>query len=262
MGSDGSEFSEGAVREAIAWARRHGCRLVAVCTAQVGLGQLEYAPEVVESLDRAAREACEAVGRRAAAEGVVCETVVHESEEPHRHIVAAAERHGAQAIVVGRRGRRGLTKMLMGSVTALTIGHAPCGVFVVPRAGRLLGRRVLVATDGSAHSEKTAREAIALAKRTGGTIVACAIAHGRVDTQMAQAYVDQVKALADAEGVAVEAVTGEGTPYVEILEAARAQDADLVAIGSHGHTGLFQLMMGSVADRVIRLTDRSVMVVR
>jgi len=47
------------------------------------------------------------------------------------HIVAEARRVGADVIILGRRGRKGIKRLLMGSVTANVIGRSPCSVLVV-----------------------------------------------------------------------------------------------------------------------------------
>ena len=74
------------------------------------------------------------VKSRASKENVECETIVHEGEEPFRYIVDEADRRKAEMIFMGRYGRTGLKRLLMGSVTAKTIGHSTCKVMVVPEA--------------------------------------------------------------------------------------------------------------------------------
>jgi hypothetical protein len=262
VATDGSEYSEGAVREAIQWSQQYGSTLHVVCTAQVTLGQLQYAAEVVSEIDKAARQACEAVKSRAKAAGVKCESIVHEGEEPYEHIVSEAQRLKADAIIIGRRGRRGLMKLLMGSVTHLVIGHAPCNVFVVPRPGNLTAKRLLVATDGSEYSEKAAMQAISLAKRTKGSIITCSVAHGGIDADMANENVTWIYNLASSEGIDVETVICHGTAYLEIIDAAKAHNADMIVVGSHGRSGITNLLMGSVSERVVGMSDRTVMIVR
>ena len=261
VASDGSEFSEGAVREAIQWSRQYGSTIHAVCTAQVTLGQLQYAAEVVSEIDKAARQACETIKSRAQAEGVNCEAIVHEGEEPYEHIVGEAERLHADAIIIGRRGRRGLLKLLMGSVTHLVIGHSPCKVFVVPRAGKLTAKRLLVATDGSEFSEKAAKEAISLAKLTKASIIACCVVHGGIDDNTANDNVARIKEMANGEDIDVETVVNHGAAYQEITDAAKSHDADMIVMGTHGLAGLKKLLMGSITERVVGMSDRTVMVV-
>lgn len=60
-------------------------------------------------------------------------------------------------------------------------------------------------------------------------------------------------ARAGKAGVRATAVLREGTPWSEIVQAARAPKVDLIVIGTHGRTGLSRLLLGSVAGRVVGL---------
>ena len=53
-----------------------------------------------------------------------------------------------------------------------------------------------------------------------------------------------------------------GTPFAEIVRHARENEADLIVMGSHGRTGIEHLMIGSVAEHVVRKATCSVLVVR
>lgn len=53
-----------------------------------------------------------------------------------------------------------------------------------------------------------------------------------------------------------------GQPFLEIIRYARAQQIDLIVIGSHGRSGLAHVLMGSVAERVVRKADSPVLTVR
>jgi len=53
-----------------------------------------------------------------------------------------------------------------------------------------------------------------------------------------------------------------GSPYQEIVDLATDERADLVAMGTHGRSGMSRLLLGSVADRVIRLAPCPVLTVR
>jgi universal stress protein A len=62
--------------------------------------------------------------------------------------------------------------------------------------------------------------------------------------------------------VAVDKAVQHGKTSVEICEAAKAAQADLIVIGSHGRTGLSHVLIGSVAETVVRHADCPVLVVR
>lgn len=54
----------------------------------------------------------------------------------------------------------------------------------------------------------------------------------------------------------------EGTPFEEIVRFARDKDIDLIVMGTHGHTGLAHLFLGSVAEKVVRRAPCPVLTVR
>ena len=65
-----------------------------------------------------------------------------------------------------------------------------------------------------------------------------------------------------SQGVKVHAVFKEGNPFLEILKAAGEIQADLIVMGTHGRTGLAHVLMGSVAERVVRKAPCPVLTVR
>lgn len=148
----------------------------------------------------------------------------------------------------------------MGSVTARVIGHAPCDVLVVPRDAKVECDRILVATDGSSYADAAAREAIAMAKKCGGSLAAISVATSDSEIQLAEQNVNNVSSQAAAEGITAETRTAVGRDYVEIVAAAKDFNADLIVVGCHGRTGLAQLLMGSVTERVIGLSPAAVLV--
>ena len=64
------------------------------------------------------------------------------------------------------------------------------------------------------------------------------------------------------EGVKVYPIFKEGVPFREIPEAAKEVGADLIVLGTHGRTGLERMMMGSVAERVVRGAPCPIFLVR
>ncbi len=56
--------------------------------------------------------------------------------------------------------------------------------------------------------------------------------------------------------------TADGAPFVEIIRYAKEQEIDLIVIGTHGRTGLAHMMLGSVAEKVVRKAPCPVLTVR
>lgn len=260
--TDGSEFSEGAVREAINLAKTCSSKLIAVSVIEINPEYEAIAPQLVEKEEKEAKEHLESVKARALKEGVDCEIIAHQGEEPYRYIVEEAERNKADMIVMGRRGRTGLKRLMMGSETARTIGHAPCNVLVVPRAAKLEFKNILIATDGSKHSDAAATEAVGIAKRCGSSLIALSVIYSDVDKKCAEENIKKIKGLAEKEGVKVDALIAEGRPFEVVVNTAKNKNADAIVIGSHGRTALARLLMGSVTERVIGTAECAVLVVK
>jgi nucleotide-binding universal stress UspA family protein len=159
LATDGSEFSEGAVRLALAMAPKCGAKLTVMT---IVLSNPEYdtiAPQLAEAAEQKARAIIDDVRRRAEAAGVSFEPIIRHGQEPAREIVEQAEAMNADVIIMGRRGRRGLARMMVGDATARVCGQARCSVLVAPRNAQMWSKRVLVATDGSRYSDAAAEAA-------------------------------------------------------------------------------------------------------
>jgi nucleotide-binding universal stress UspA family protein len=281
VSTDGSEQSDGAIREAIRLAKGCSSLLYAVSVVETNPEYEALAPGLVEKAGIKAKEHLDSVKGRALAEGVSCSTLIRHGEEPYKLIVEEAEGKGADLIVMGRRGRRGLKRAVMGSVTASVIGHAGCNVLVVPKEAELGFRRLLVATDGSRWSEAAAAAALGLARSSGSSVTIISvvpsesaepldIVHSGMQRELiaekelgaAEKNARRIRELAEKEGVKARAYVMAGRPFEAILGAAEEDHADLIVMGSHGRTGLEKLLMGSVTERVITLSGRAVLVVK
>ena len=263
LATDRSAFSEGAVREAINFAVKCSSRLYVMSVLETNPQYETIGADVYEKEETEALKYLESVKARALQAGVYsCEAVLHYGEEPYRLIVNEAVEKKVDMIIIGRRGRGGLMKVLMGQVAAKVIGHAPCKVLVVPRAAKIEYKNILVATDGSAHSVAAASEAIGIAKRCGSAVIALSTAYTEGDLEEAKANVDKVVDMAREEGVPIEAITPMGRSHNVIVETAGGRGVDLIVMGTYGKTGIKRLLMGSSTERVIGHAGCAVLVVR
>lgn len=281
LSTDGSDFSDGAVRESISLAKTCSSRIFAISVVETNPEYETLAPQLVEKEIEKARSYLETVKEKAAREHVTCDTIVRQGEDSYRYVVEEAEKRGAEMIIMGRRGRTGLKRLMMGSVTAKVIGHSPCNVLVVPRAARVEMKNILVATDGSRHSEAAAIEAIGIARRCGAKLSVISvvpseaaspfdIVHSEMQRDMitekeqkaAECNIRDIRDIAQKEGIEFEGLVREGKPYEAIIAAAGEKHIDLIVVGSHGRTGFEKLLMGSVTERVIGLSPCAILVVK
>ncbi len=130
LATDGSVVSQDAVEHAIELAKEHGSKLIAVTVVYTNDEFLALAPHTVHEMIEKGRSIVDRVRQQAEQAGVSVEAVVKEGT-PHVAITKLAEESGADVIVMGSHGRKGLGKLLMGSVTGRTIGYSQCPVLVV-----------------------------------------------------------------------------------------------------------------------------------
>ncbi|HUO77890.1 MAG TPA: universal stress protein, partial [Thermodesulfovibrionales bacterium] len=204
----------------------------------------------------------ESVKTKALQEGLSCQSMLLYGDEPYQLIVDTAAEKMVDMIIIGRHGRTGLMKVLMGSVATKVIGHSRCKVLVVPKAARIEYRNILLASDGSEHSIAAASEAIGIAKRCGSNIIALSVAHSEAELKEAKTNVSRVIEMAQKDGIPAEALTPIGKPYDVIIETAGGRAVDLIVMGAYGKTGLRKVFMGSTTEKVIGHTACAVLVVK
>ncbi len=263
VASDDSEYSRGALTTADALAQTLNAELLVVAVAVVNPEYATAVPELraaaLEKATRAAERGLEQTHSSKRGKLIV------EADDPYRGIVEIAEETRADLIAIGRRGKRGLARDLIGDATAKVIGHASAPVLVCPRGARFADGPLLAATDGSRHGDAAAWFAGKLAERLGRElIVVSAVLPDQTDARRREAVaaVERVETAFQGTLPKVRGIVASGRAHEAILEAMRQHEAALVVIGSHGRTGIERLLMGSVAERVIGFADRPVLVVR
>jgi nucleotide-binding universal stress UspA family protein len=138
--------------------------------------------------------------------------------------------------------------------------------------------RVLVATDGSPASERAIREALDLAVANDASVHVLyvldttsfapvsgeATLDGMADILESEGEdaLDAVAEQAAARGLTVERALVEGRPSAEIAGYAERADCDVIVMGTHGRGGLDRLLLGSVAEKVVRTASVPVLTVR
>ncbi len=289
LATDFSDASEEATRTAHAIAARDHA-VLGIChvipepmpaNAQIPAWLGGHLPDDA-TIQRAATEALQKRAAELSTGGVKNVEAFVEEGEPYATIVKRAEAFGADLIVAGSHGRTGLSRMLLGSVAEKIVRHASCGVLVA-RKGPETGP-VVTATDFSDASKPGLRAAAVEAARTGSPLVAIYVfdlawpgatpyavdASGLSavlsDTEaLRNANTELTKALGEAtRGLLVQA-KGEvlvGEPAAVIVRRTEEMGARLAVVSTHGRTGITRVLLGSVAERIVRLSHCSVLAVR
>ncbi len=284
---DGSTFGEHALPLALTIARRSGAT---VQLAHVHVpSELMYAiggiPIVDDTLDAPSRESerayLEGLTQRLASAWDLSITSAVLDGPAAAALNEHAVQHGVGLVVMSTHGRGPVSRFWLGSVADTLVRQAPMPVLLArPQqdSKELLDltherafKHMLIPLDGSRLAEDALQHAMAL-----GTLVQAEytllqaidpiimdyapvarsagldedlIEQWRVE---AEAYLDQIAGRLRAQSLTVHTAVVLAPPAVAILEHARQHAVDLIAMATHGRTGVSRMLLGSVADKVVR----------
>lgn len=207
-------------------------------------------------------------------------------------LVRCAEELRAELVVMTTHGRGPLARAWLGSVADGVARRSRIPVLLLrPNAdpepmGEHLFRNILVALDGSELAEQVLAHATGLGTLVGARytlvrVVSPLLVTGYAPTpegmltdaaygpelelliRDAEAYLAEAASALRERGLTVETqVVAEMQPAVGILEYAREKAVDLIAMATHGRIGFSRLLLGSVADKVLRGTTAPVLLYR
>ncbi len=263
LSTDGTEVSAGAVRVALRLGKQCGAQITVMHMAKTYPGYAMYNPSAVGDEEKRAREVLSNVEKQAGTDCVNCVPVMRYGEEPVREIASQVEESKADLLVMGRRGVHWLERLVLGEAAARVIGHVHCSVLAVPKGAEMWQKGILLAVDGSRHSDVAALSAKALAKCSGLPVTVVTVcASDDLSCDIIKPIADRVRDLIIAEGLPAKSVVLEGRPADQIVQAARDHDCDLIVVGCQGRTGLDRLLMGSVSQQVVVQSTCPVLVVK
>jgi nucleotide-binding universal stress UspA family protein len=204
-------------------------------------------------------------------------------------IVDYAEQTEITQIVMATHGYSGIRRWTHGSVAERVLQAARVPVLLIraqeqveddsPKS--MLCRRILVPLDGSQMAEQVLPPVTSIAQAIEAEVLLLQIAIDRPasmlagdwfflpvegefeeEEQAAMAYLERVAGPLREEGIAVSTNTEIGPVATSIVEYAEAKHVDLIAMCTHGRTGLARWALGSVADRVLRAGGIPILLVR
>lgn len=275
---DGTPLAEQALGPAVSVAREEGAHLHLATVERSASVALEPSIGTLDDdyLERVAARVRDAGVPHVSTRKLVGDKI-SEALEAHRKDV------GAGLTVMCTHGRGAVQRAWLGSVADEMVRSSDAPVLLVraapegePRGDDLGGaarfKRVLVALDGTHFSRQALESAARLGGSSGTTYVLAKVVAGSGET--ADERVRKDRALAEAKmklevqsfaagGYAAEAVADFAPSVAQgILDLAESHDADLIAIATHGRSGVGRMILGGVTDKVVRGADLPVLVVR
>jgi nucleotide-binding universal stress UspA family protein len=272
--TDFSKSSKAAIAYAIDTARSTGARIHLIHAYGVPSVALGHAGaigigEVIGSLRLAASQKLDAVRKEVETAGVECGMDLS-AMSPQDAIAAAALKTRADCVIMGTRGLTGIRHAIMGSVAERTLRTAPCPVLTVngpAQAPPSIARKILVPSDFSPASIA----ALEIATEWGGPDSEIVLLHAHYEAGLIKPFAPQersadspshrelqarmdetVRAVAVNDGRISTRIEEGVSESTAILLVAAEPGFDLIVMGTHGRSGLPHLVMGSVAERVLR----------
>jgi nucleotide-binding universal stress UspA family protein len=208
------------------------------------------------------------------------------SGHPASEVVDHAERHKADLVVIGTRGHGAVARFFLGSVADRVLHEAHCPVLLTkkprgeikhPKRKKKPFERILFPTDFSDTANLALQRAIALAEDLDAQLYILHVVDDSIITthvpnereiilrelrQAALAHIEKTLPPEHIENFATTAAVKRGEPGRQIAAYAERNHCDLIVMGSHGRTGVKRALLGSVADKVVRLAKCSVFIER
>ncbi|OGL38961.1 MAG: hypothetical protein A3C43_08995 [Candidatus Schekmanbacteria bacterium RIFCSPHIGHO2_02_FULL_38_11] len=191
----------------------------------------------------------------------------------------------ADLIVMATHARKGLSHAVIGSVAEKVLRTSPCPVLTVKLSHEIKPdkfdiKKILVPVDLSEHSEKAFELAVDFASLFNANIDVLNViqpisfypyyysdffSKEGIIKRMEEEIKVRLGLLIEEKGKGFKNITHQvrvGEPFHEILEKENSIKADLIIMGTHGRTGISHALIGSVAERLIRLAKCPVMTVK
>ena len=205
-----------------------------------------------------------------------------------RDIVEYARCHSVALIVIASHGRAGLKRLGFGIVAEEVLRAAPCPVLIIPFYGRQKttnhdGLHIVVTTDLSEASESAfppAREVLEAYGTLGAHMTVLHVAENMISATfnhplgesreaiLSELETNAEKSLEELRGKHFDGtlattcvIRGDKPIFQEIVDYADARDTDMLIVSSHGHSLMEEVLLGSVAEKLVRYAKRPVIVV-
>lgn len=288
---DFSEASKHAIELAAivaGWYRSRITGLLVVTPLSLAAAGVATSTDEEREIDRLRRLVAEELAV-ASTNGMTVDVLI-DVGQPAASIVDHAAKLPAGLVVMGTHGTSGFQHLLLGSVTEKVLRKAACPVLTVPPHTRsrwqLPFKHVLCALDFSDASLDAVRSALSLAEESGASLTLLHVlewpwaeppapALGELPHEQGVALAEFRRFLEASAGKRLESLIPDasrvsrvtttirsGKPYLQILDVAAQEQADLIVIGVHGRSPVDLALLGSTTNQVVRRAACPVLTLR
>lgn len=243
----------------------------------VAVGTYEYAIDmtgIMESWEERATEEMTKLAARVKEAGVEVEFEVRVGDV-YEEIKEAIEKLKPDIIVMGTHGRRGVQRWFMGSTTERLLRHSPVPLITISSTGQKPSspsfKRILVTTDFSDGTADALAYAFSVAQENESQISLLHVVHdvaadvsGKYRQSLMEGVQKQLEELVPSEAANwcdIKTRVETGVPYRIILRILEDEKIDLLVMNIHGKGMLDRALLGSTAERVVRVAPCPVMAI-
>jgi nucleotide-binding universal stress UspA family protein len=124
-------------------------------------------------------------------------------------------------------------------------------------------KRIMVPLDGSELAQSALPHALELCRALKATLLLFYVRDPRLGSvEAARRYLEFIRDQQAATGVSIELLVRDGPVAAAIIGAADDERIDLIAMATHGRSGLQRVVYGSVAEQVLRSSSKPILLVR
>ncbi len=202
---------------------------------------------------------------------------IHQVDHPVNAILETTQSAKSDLIILGARGLGQVKELVLGSTSHRVLMHAPCSTMIIKEPVPRL-KKILLPVEGE-EDIKTALQFLELKpfRDTVNIDVVAVWPQPQLawPVTLGQSKLLELHAIEEAQdrmrpvidkltrmNYSAEAKVGMGDPAFAILEQAKASQADLILMGTHGRGGLARFFIGSVSHSVLHQADCPVIIVR
>jgi universal stress protein E len=274
VATDFSPAAKAAVQQAIWLARTSGAKLAMTYAAPDSMQSFKTAPEIRQESAVKMKEMMEDLG--AADLDVPLQTRIG---QPIVVIIHAVQQGGFDLVLAGSRGHGDWTQFLIGSTAKRLVRKCPVSVWIVKSEDVGPPKVILAPTDLSDVSRKAIREGLWLAEQSGAEFhVLYVVDSQKVSEQEASKQPSSSASQQEIEAEAMRQLeeflkpletagrihfhVTQGVAWKEIGRMAQQLNADLIAMGTVGRSGVMGVLLGNTAEKVLDTCDCSILTVK
>jgi nucleotide-binding universal stress UspA family protein len=270
--------SNAAVKYAVGLAGTYGAGIHLLHVVNVvPVTAYEYAvdsTQIMKSMEASAEEEMVKLATTVRQAGINVESQIR-TGDIYEEIKQSIEDVKPHMVVMGTHGRRGVERWFMGSTTEKLLRHSPVPLITISATGETAEiprfRRILVTTDFSEGTADALAYAFSVAQENESQIMLLHVVHdaaadvsGKYRESLVQGVQKQLDDLVPTEAKAWCDVSTEveiGVPYRLIMRVLEDEKIDLLVMNIHGKGMLDRALLGSTAERVVRVAPCPVMLI-